>query len=297
MHRITPPSWLFLLALAGCLLHVACGADDSRPDRPSRSADGVLWRADGSEPIHREWASYAAADSCWARGTALTTPGRLSPRIHRTSRVAPPGRDRSYVFKLVDGDECSGERAEVGQGNPVKPALSERVFHEGDDVWIGYQLLVPNSVTARVPTWQCLGQFKAAGRGGPVLCAALTDYRLSIQHATSIEQSSVGLRPLWVASRPVQRKRWLRYLFHIRFSQDPRKGLVEFWADLADGGGLRLRIPRTHLFTMKTGGPATVHPRIGIYRDEDAAGDARAYFAGYTVGTKRKAVEALAFGR
>jgi len=211
--------------------------------------------------------------------------------------VAPPGFTRSYVFRLVDGDYCSGERTEVGQGNPVKPALSGRVFHEGDDVWIGYQFLVPDSATARVPTWQCLGQFKAPGRGGPVLCAALTDNRLSIQHATSIEQSSVGLRSLWVASRSVRRERWLRYLFHIRFSSNPRKGLVEFWADLADGRGLRLRIPRTRLFTMKGGGPAAVHPRIGIYRDQNAVGDARAYFAGYTVGTKRKAVEASAYGR
>lgn len=286
------------LALAGVALLASCGDEDSLSSGPSRPPDGILWMADGSRPIHRDWASYATADACWERGNALTAPGSRSSRARRTSRVAPPGRRWSYVFNLLDGDDCSGERAELGQGNPGKPALAGRVFREGDEAWIGYQLLVPRTATT-VSTWQCLGQLKAAGRGGPVLCPSLTNGRLSIEHATSSAAGSVGLRRLWTASRAVAPRRWLRFLFHVGFSGDPREGFVEMRADLADGHGMRVRIPRTSLFTLKldaAGAPVAVHSRIGIYRDEGATGDSRVYFAGYTVGSKRKRVEAVAFG-
>lgn len=255
----------------------------------------VLWRADGTRPIQDEWASYATGDVCWTTGSPLTAPGRASSRAFVT-RVA--GRT-AYAFHLVDGDDCSGERAELAQGNPTKPASGDRQFHRGDDVWIAYEFLIPADAMPVVPTWQCLGQLKAAGRGGPVVCPDLVDDRLGLRHTASTVQGSVDLDRLWQAPRPVVRGRWIRYVFHVDFDPDPQRGSLEFWADLADGGGMQRRVARRSLSTMKVGAdgrPLPVHARIGVYRDPATRGDARIFYAGYTVATTRAAAEHAAFG-
>ena len=283
------------LLVAGLLVIVAdsvIGRGDDRP--PGR----ILWRADGTRPIYEEWASYATGTTCWERDNALTEPGRASTRAFPTSEVAPSASRSSYAFHLEDGDDCSGERTELGQGNPIKPGFEGRVFRRGDTVWIGYQFLITRD-TAPVSTWQCIGQFKAEGEGGPVLCPGLKNDRLSLEHTESTRQESVGSDTLWRSRARVVKNRWIKFLFHIRFDANPEAGFVEFWADLADGRGMRARIPHKRASTMKIGRvasrPPDVHARIGIYRDRDARGSARVYFAGYTVGTTREIVEATAF--
>ena len=214
--------------------------------------------------------------------------------------MAPANEKVSYAFRLLDGDDCSGERAELGQGNPIKRGLEDRLFQRGDDVWIAYQFLIPRGEPPASGKWECLGQLKALGDGGPVVCADLVDDRLALLHAGSVFQLSTDTDRLWTAPGPVVRGRWIRYLLHVRFDPDPTIGFLEFSADLADGQGMQPRIAHQDLATMKlrrgTSTPMPVNARIGIYRDRAAVGPARAYFAGYTVGTARDVVEANAFG-
>jgi hypothetical protein len=284
-----------VLLAAGLLIVISASVMGWGEDRPPGR---ILWRADGTRPIYDEWASYATGTTCWERDNAETKRGRSSPRAFLTSKVAPSASRSSYAFQLRDGDRCSGERAELGQGNPIKPGFEHRVFQRGDEVWIGYQFRIAAD-TARVSTWQCIGQFKAEGEGGPVMCPGLEDDRLSLEHARSAQQHSVGSDTLWQSDEPVVKDRWIKFLFHIRFDPNPRVGFVEFWADLADGRGMGVRVRHKGVSTMKVGRgdsrPADVHSRIGIYRDDHAKGSARAYFAGYTVGTTRAIVERTAF--
>lgn len=282
-------AWLVLVPAGAALAVLAIAG--------ARGPDGrILWSADGSRPLHREWASYATATHCWKRDNAFTAPGADSSRARLGPRDGP-GRP-AYVFRLHDGDDCSGERTELGQGNPSRPGFERRVFRRGDEVWIGYQLLIARE-TARVSTWQCLGQLKPEGVGGPVLCPTLVDDRLGLERASSTELESVGTETVWRARAPVAKDRWLKLLIHVRFDPDRDAGFVELWADLADGDGLQQRVRKTHDSTMKVGAPneepPPVHARIGIYRDREASGPARVYFAGYAVGTTRGIVEEAAF--
>lgn len=300
----------FLVALLLGLTFVALRAPSERTTASSTdasSADGaatqtpgrVLWSADGSAPLEDEWASFATDDVCWTRGPAITAPGRVSARIHVSRRIRPANTAASYEFQLVDEDDCSGERAELGQGNPAKPGMADRQFRRGDDVWIAYRFLVPSRAVPVVSTWQCLGQLKAAGPGGPVLCPSLVDDRLGLWRMRSTAQRSVGLESLWEAPLPVVKDRWVAYLYHVVFDPDPNVGHLEFWADIADGAGLQRRVSARSIPTMKVrpdGAPAPVHARVGIYRDAAATGEARIHFAGYAVATTRRAAEQAAFG-
>jgi len=276
------------------------GARDWVAGTPDPPTEGLVWKADASRPIHVEWASYATADVCF-RGDQepQTSPERTSTRAVQTDEVVPENERRAYLLHLRDGDDCAGERTELGQGNPPKPGFENRVFQRGDDLWIGYQFLIPSGRFPTVSTWNCLVQLKSEGEGGPVFCPSLIDERFGLGTISSREAESVGGYDLWRDDEPLRRDRWTKVLFHIRFDPDPEVGFVEFYADLADGEGMRERVPRRALPTMKVGPdgqPKPVHARIGIYRDRAVAGDAEMYYAGFAVGRNREIVEYEAFG-
>jgi hypothetical protein len=66
-----------------------------------------------------------------------------------------------------------------------------------------------------------------------------------------------------------------------------------------DGSGMKLLMPRTAMFTMKIDSAGRTQPvdaRLGIYRDSSIAGDATAYFDGFTIATDRASAEDNAFG-
>ena len=201
----------------------------------------MLWRADGSQPIQNEWASYATRPLL---GPRLSDHDSRTVVVARVSDVVGSTDERrvSYAFHLLDGDGCSGERAEVGQGNPIKRGFEDRLFQRGDDVWIAYQFLIPHGEPPASGKWECLGQLKALGDGGPVVCADLVDDRLALLHAGSVFQLSTDTDRLWTAPGPVVQGRWIRYLLHVRFDPDPAVGFLEFSADLADGQGMLPRI-------------------------------------------------------
>jgi hypothetical protein len=301
---------LVVALVAGLVAALPTGALDGVGDPPAGGEsprqrplpgpeEGLLWKADASRPIHREWANYSTEDLCFEDvPDTLTAPGRSSTRVRQTADLAPPGLARSYLFQLRDGDDCAGERVEIGQANPPKPGFEDRVFHRGDEVWIGYQFLIPSGRFPTSSTWNCLMQIKGEGQGGPLFCPSVLDERLELGTISSRDQLSVGGYPLWRHDRPLHRDRWIKMLLHIRFDPDPQVGFVEFYADLADGEGMRLRVPRRSLFTMKVrsdGTPTPVHARIGIYRDRHVVGDAEMYYAGFTVARTREVVERYAF--
>ncbi len=304
MSRTTRISTLALLAVTAGLVALAVvlvAGDDPAPGGPpaAQRPTGLLWTADATRPVHEEWASYATADACFDGPEPETAPGRASSRIVQTSEVAPPGLRGSYLVRVLDGDDCAGERAEIGQGNPTKDGMEDRLFRRGDDVWIGYQFLIPSGRFPVSSNWNCLMQIKGEGKGGPLFCPSLIDERLELGTIDSREQESVGGYPLWRHDRPVMRDRWIRFLLRIRFDPDPAVGFVELHADLADGEGMRVRVPRRSLFTMKVrpdGSPTDVHARIGIYRDRAVPGYAEMYYAGFAVGRTREGVERVAFG-
>ena len=92
--------------------------------------------------------------------------------------------------------------------------------------------------------------------------------------------------------------RWIKLLYHVRWSSDPRRGWVELFGSL-DGGPIQRLMKRRRTFTMKKDGAGRTLPvsaRLGIYRDRSISGNATAYFDGFTIAANRASAAAGAFG-
>src|SRR4051794_9349845 len=238
----------------------------------------VLWHADAERPLADEWANFSCA----------------SP--DRVSEVSDPVAQGSSAYRvdLHDGDDSFGERCELGMSAPTKPGFP--LFSEGDERWIGYQVYIPAGFPSDGSRYVDITQFKQVNDlCAPALSVHVENGELLLFHSAD-NRSSCGGEPLWRG--PMAYGRWVKLLFHVQWSSDPSQGSVELLGDL-DGGGLKQLLPPTRMFTMKmdpVGATLPVGTRLGIYRDRAVAGDATAYFDGFTIATDRASAEAGAFG-
>jgi hypothetical protein len=238
----------------------------------------VVWRADAERPLSQEWANFSCADAS------------------RITQVASPSAqgNAAYRVDLHDGDRSYGERCELGMGSPTRAGFP--VFSEGEESWIGYQVYIPAGFPSDGWKYNVITQFKNVNDlCAPALSVHVEQGQLLLFHSAD-NGSSCGGDSVW--SAPMHYGRWIKLLFHIQWSSDPAKGSVELFGDM-DGSGITQLMPRTPMFTMKmdpSGATLPVGARLGIYRDTAIAGDATAYFDGFTIATDRASAESVAFG-
>jgi hypothetical protein len=97
-----------------------------------------------------------------------TYAGITDGRITRVSSPRVRG-NYAYRFYLRDGDSCYGERAEVGQDNPRRSDMLNRLFREGEERWISFQVRLGEGFPIDTTTWQIVMQLKQQGAyGSPV---------------------------------------------------------------------------------------------------------------------------------
>jgi hypothetical protein len=256
------------------------------------SAGGkVLWRADGEHAFDQEWASVSTHNHCALPLSAGTFDGRFA----RVSAPVAQGAG-AYRSRVVDGDECYGERSEVGQGNPTRSSFSDRLFREGEERWISWQMRLGANFPVNARSWQVVAQWKQLGAlGVPVLSMEARSGRWQFHANPADPNATSGYKTF--ALGPAAVERWTRFSLRVKFSPDATVGFIELHGDLADGKGMRQLIARTHTATMKINGGQTInsHARLGIYRDPAISGTSDVYYDGYTVATARAAAEAKAF--
>jgi hypothetical protein len=277
---------LLVTAVAAAVYLVALSQDD----------DGVVWKADAERNASAEWASSRADPPGPQPCPDSTAPDRAAPKIRRVASPVAQGR-YAYAITVAPGDDCHGERAELAQGNPSRPGFENRVFRDGDERWIAFQVRLGSDFDIRDVAWRVIAQFHEPGGdyGPPALSLDVQDGEFELFRADRNVPSDDTVE-LWHA--PAPKGRWVRFLLHVRFSPDPDTGFVELYGNPA-GGGVRqlLRVPRT--FTMRkdaNGQGVPLHARIGIYRDPNGHfGTETVYFDGYTVATTRAAAEGNAF--
>jgi hypothetical protein len=286
------PAILVIAALAGWVAQTGGGAP------PSARASGsmqVLWRADAERPLSRQWAEYSTAAHC----AVLTGTVRRDRRVFRERFRAAQG-SYAYEFRLRNGDRCFGERAEVGQALPSRSGFTRpRLFREGDDRWIAFQVYLSRHFHVRSRNWDVIAQWKqglsTAVVPVPMVALQVHDGGFYLERAdgtTSTEARTIGTR-----LARAYRRRWVRMVVHINFSTDPAAGFVEVYGD-PNGTGMRLLMPLEHFSTLATdaaGAPVPAHARIGIYRSPAIRGKARLFYDGYTVATSRTAAQRVAF--
>jgi Polysaccharide lyase len=271
------------------------------------AAPGVVWKADASQPLWDEWASLGTQTEC----AVVTAPGQRSRRISVvTAGTSPSPTGKFYETRIRNGDDCSGSRSELGQGNPVK--WTNRLFFSGQDRWMSWAMRLGRNFPTRTPAWQLVAQWKqtAAYPGGsdgsPIFEMDVFGGRWKINHAswdpTDQWNPAKGAHADYFGGSPVT-GRWMKFTMHVVFSADQHVGVFELFGDMGDGRGWRTLVPFEHTPTLKRDVGGTWHPipdhvRLGIYRDS-AAYSANTYadYAGFTVATTRAAAERRAFGR
>jgi hypothetical protein len=287
-----------ILLCTALLLAVLVAADARAPSRSgSASSRAILWKADAESAMTSEWASSSSVP-------VAASPPRPDPSRIAQSAFRAQGK-RSYRFKLRDGDDSYGERAELGQAMPSASKYKRRLFGAGQERWIAMQYYFPTSWPT-ADTWQTVFQIKPVtpGGGGPSVSFDAGRNRLRFYGNDNTWGSTAGAvrdaaGPLTAGSYPMTKGRWIKLTWHVVFSADPSVGLLEVFGDLADGHGMRTLVPRHRRATMKylDGAMDPMHLRVGIYRDPTMTATAKLYVDGLTVATTRAAAEANAYAR
>jgi Polysaccharide lyase len=268
----------------------------------SRATRGtVTWRADGEQPLNRQWAEYSTATHCGVTSDHVTS----DPQAFRESSVVAQG---SYAYEFVvspaDDNKCyGGARAEIGQGLPEEAGFSmSRRFNQGEDLWFSFQVLLGSDFPVSNPNWDVIAQWKqdasTAPVPGPMLALQVYSGHLWLVAAGGTANPNWSDYKMWRLAR-VKVDRWIKITMHIKFDTDPRLGFVEIYGQPRRTGMRRL-LSRRHLSTLATDGNGNWVPsnaRIGIYRSAAISGMARLFYDGYTVATSRSAAQGNAFRR
>jgi hypothetical protein len=227
----------------------------------------TLWTAGAERPWELDWASYSCA---------------APERVARVPLAGALGA-LAYRLEVRDGDDSYGERCELGQANPWRAGFP--LFQQGEDRWIGFMVRLPDSYPLNASSWNVFHQLKQIGAlGTPALSMEVRDAQFRLMNSDTNGDSQRTVE-LWRGT--ATRNRWTRFLMHVVFSPDRKRGSVELYGDLGAGDVRRL-LPRRATHTMKrdaAGRAVASHSRIGIYRDLRIAGTASIYFDGYAVAT------------
>jgi Polysaccharide lyase/Bacterial Ig domain len=252
------------------------------------SSGSVLWKADAESPLVNEWAEYSTSQHCAVTSDTVSSDGDA----FRESSVVAKG-SYAYEFIVHDGDNCYGERAEIGQALPSRTNFSEsRLFNEGDDRWISFQVNLGSDYPVNTPNWNLIAQWKHLAV--PNVVGVSPEVSLEV-HNGHYYLSNNG-NAAWMGPTATT-GRWAKFTFHIKFSSNPSVGFVQIFGD-PDGTGVRQLLAPKYMNTLShtTGGtPVPGHSRIGIYRNSAISGTAHLYYDGYTVATSQAAAQANAF--
>jgi hypothetical protein len=229
------------VVLAASLLLVGCTAE-APPDSPAAPTAGAVevYRSDWSGHDFSRWTT------CQNRqydGPCSGYDGRFYGASIRDSGRA--GHGAAVRFEVRDGDVPDfggGERSELalhGDGD----------VREGDERW--YRVSWRFDEDFPVPTGNfCLIMQWHSGHGSPPLAINVNGRgRLElVNNVIDGYDRDIG---------PIQRGRWVQYLLHVRFSNDPEQGGAEVWVDG------ELAVPWTSRPTMNS---EANFLKTGIYR-------------------------------
>ena len=176
---------------------------------------------------------------------------------------------------VIDGDEDSGERCELGENSTSGPTA---FYHEDENVLTYFSEKLPSNFPLNIDAWQVTMQMKQAqpshddGSG----------VALEMESRDGHWIVSDLWHQLW--SFPAQSETWTRFAWNVYYSKDPEKGWVQVSVDLNGDGDFDdpgERSPVLHAATLATelpeyaeadgieaGSGIPSHLRMGIYHDE-----------------------------
>ena len=190
-------------------------------------------------------------------------------------------------ISVVDGDDISGERCELGENWRLKsdPGTGNEgpgptvLYEEGDRRITMISVRLPKEWDLQDPDWRVVTQMKQAQ---PYTNPTLSSVFELQMRAGTWNVISNWSEPLWTA--PAALDQWTRFAFDVTYSQDPKRGLISVYADLNGDGDANddgeQSGPIRHA-TLKTeragrnidendlvpGDPIPSHLRAGLYQN------------------------------
>jgi hypothetical protein len=174
-----------------------------------------------------------------------------------TVRNGGPGHPTAGRFEVRDGDHPvdSGERAEADAPNWTD-------VREGDERWYIFSMMfdkhfpVPTSFCDPMQWHPARSNGSAADGSPPLNLQCGSDDKLSL------EVGDDTLLPIG----PLDRGVWHRYLFHVKFSKNPKVAFEEMFRDG------KVVIPKTSPKKAPNMTTPRMYLKIGMYRDSDNDG-------------------------
>jgi hypothetical protein len=204
---------------------------------------------------------------------------------HPTITGEPQGDSAFRRLTVIDGDEFWGERCELGFNNRGGPTA---FYREGKRRITAISVRLTPTFPIAARRFQVVTQMKqtqpaASGGGTPALELQVWRGRWRLIRARHRGLSSMSSQLWWA---PAREGVWTRFVFDVRYSKRPNKGIIQLSADLNGDGDFddgKERSPRMRTFTLKTevrggfpdglrpGRPVPSHLRAGVYHDPEIA--------------------------
>jgi hypothetical protein len=222
----------------------ACGgAPTTTPPPPTGSS--VVWRGDFETGDRSQWSS-----------TQMVSADRLAI-------VSSPLREGRYAIKATvrQGDDpinSSGNRNELVRMTR-EPAGSEYYYKFST-------MFAPDFPSVR--TWQLFTQWHHEGSGGS---PPVEFYVYGEEMRLNIGGSPGTL--VW--TRPLVRGAWLDFVFHVKWSADPRVGFVELYLNG------QLVMPKRYIATQFAG--QLNYLKVGLYRNDTVTQTGVVYHDGWVM--------------
>ena len=240
----------------------------------------------GCSPAANDLGVRADAESIWghldcaSEGHATVTDGGDE---RPTAIGSPPSEDSFRRLRVMDGDNLSGERCELGRNEHRYGTGSStgtfQLYRDGERWTTFLSIRLPSSFPLSTPRWQTVMQMKqtqpsANGGGAPVLELQAYDGRWRLFSEW---------RLLWETR--ARKGVWTRIALDVTYSPDPNLGRIKVYidangdGDAADDGERSRDIQVATLRTEIEGGrsddgiapgePIPSHLRAGLYHSPE----------------------------
>ena len=209
----------------------------------------VYWRGDGETGDLSQWNPSDKAQISVV--TSPVTQGCCAYQfILPASYISPNGKEAVWLHSKYN--ELSGE---------------EKFYRW--DTFISTEVCTNTS-------WMLFQQFKGYGTGSPPLALGCRSNRFSVNSNPKSGTGSV----IQLASWPADKDRWNTFVFHVKWSADPKVGFVEVWYNG------EIKLPKTYTSTihLANGSPVRNYVDLGIYRDPSINETVTFYHDGFVVG-------------
>lgn len=224
---------------------------------PLPALAGVLWKSGFESGDRSEWSSTQMVDV--SRLLVVTSPVREGKRALKAT--------------VISGDnpiKASGNRNEI-----IRQTLEE----PGSEYWYRWSARF-GSTFPSVKTWQLFTQWHHTGdTGSPPVEFYVYGEEVRL---------NIGGDPGTIVWRtPLKRAVWYDFVFHVRWSPDPKQGLVELYVN---GKQVLAPLPIATQFKDGRGQPVRNYLKAGLYRNDTIKEQAWLYLDDFVMGERQEDV-------